>query len=187
MKINKKYTPIIEWILAIFLLIICFKYTLLSYGSFSPVKAHEELERTYHYGPSKIVKTLDIDGYKIYLCKYKDWYSADVVKRKFFKWVSEDPAGTPINYSNQLSHTWHTSRMKGDKLKILVYGYVNDSKITTILLEDESKTNSLSYDLDESQMFIFYSDADDVFNKIYILKGLDSNGNIICEEKVVGL
>lgn len=185
MKLNKKHSAIMEWIIAIVLLVICWKCSILSYGNFSPVKAHEQSERTYYYGPSKIIKTIDLDGGKIYLCRYKDWFSANTVRRGVIKWYPGDQvAGTLIDYSKQISYSLSGSGIKGDVMIIDIYGYVNDPKITTILLEDKSKGNASKYALDESKMFIFYWNEDMQSSKVKYLKGLDRDGKVIYEEKV---
>lgn len=85
MKINDKQKAIFEWTMAIVLLMLTFKASSLSYGSFSPIKAHYQSERTFHYGPSEIIKTINLKGTKIYLCRYKDWISANTVKKGIIK------------------------------------------------------------------------------------------------------
>lgn len=184
MKINKKLGAIIEWILAIMLIIAVWKFSILSYGSFSPLKAHEQSERTYHYGPSKIVKTIDMDGEKIYLCRYKDWISANTVRKGLIKWYPGDNVGgTPIDYSKQVSFSWSGSTNKQNSFTTKIYGYVNDTEITEILLVDENEKNTSRYELDESRMFVFYCvDDSQKFEEIY-LKGLNKDGKIIYEEK----
>ncbi|WP_097027182.1 hypothetical protein [Clostridium peptidivorans] len=187
MTLNKKHSAIIEWIIAIVLVVICWNYSIFSYGSFSPIKAHEQSERTYHYGPSKIIKTIDLDGGKIYLCRYKDWFSANTVRRGIINWHPGDQvSGTPIDYSKQVSYSWSGARIKGDIMIIKTYGYVSDPKITTILFEDEGKTNTSRYALDESKMFIFYWNEDMQKSKEKYLKGLDRDGKVIYEEKLPG-
>ncbi|WP_186430373.1 hypothetical protein [Clostridium sp. BSD9I1] len=185
MTVNEKHSAIIEWVIAIVLVVICLNYSIFSYGNFSPVKAHEQSERTYHYGPSKIIKTIDLDGEKIYLCRYKDWFSANTVKRGIIKWYpGNQVAGTPIDHSKQVSYSLSGSGIKDNTMIAKVYGYVSDPKITTILLEDESKTNTLRYALDESKMFIFHWNEDMQSSKVKYLKGLDRDGKVIYEEKI---
>jgi len=105
-KINEKYCATMEWIIAIVLVVLCFKYSILSYGNLLPLKAHQQSERTYHYGPSNIIKTINLKGGKIYLCRYKDWFSADTVKKGIIKWYPGDNvAGSKIDYSKQVSYS----------------------------------------------------------------------------------
>jgi hypothetical protein len=166
-------------------MVVSWRFPLLFYGSFSPVKAHEQSERTYYYGPSKIIKTIDLDGQKIYLCRYKDWYSANTVKKGIIKWYpGNGVSGIPIDYSKQVSFTWNGSVNEQNKMTMKVYGYVNNPEITTIVLAGENQTNTSRYDLDESRMFIFYWMEGDQTFKIGYLKGLNKDGKIIYEEKV---
>lgn len=185
MKINEKCRSIIEWIIAIVLIAVCLKYFVLSYGSFSPIKAHQLSEKTYYYGPSDIIKTVDLKGGKIYLCRYKNWFSADTVKKRMIRWYPGDQvAGSPIDYSKQVSYSWGNSHIKKDISIMKIYGYVNDPNITTIVAVEDRGTNTLRYDLDKSRMFIFYWNEDEQKDKIKYLKGLNKEGKIIYEEKV---
>lgn len=175
---------IVEWIAAILLVVISYKFSFLSYGSFFPLKAHEQSERTYHYGPSKIIKTIDFDGQKIYLCRYKDWFSADTIKKEIIKWYPGDGVGgTPIDNSNQVSFNWSGIKNKQNKMDWKFYGYASDAEITTVQLLLENETAPLSYDLDESRMFIFYWVEANRDHKINYLRGLNKDGKIIYEKK----
>lgn len=184
MKINEKHKAIIEWVVAIALIVAAWKFSILSYGNFSAVKAHEQSERTYHYGPSKIIKTINLDGQKIYLCRYKDWFSANTVRKEIIKWYPGDQVGgTPIDYSKQVSFSGSGSSNKQNKMTMKVYGCANNPEITTIQLVEENETNISSYDLDESRMFIFYWAEDNQKHKTRYLKGLNKDGKNIYEEK----
>lgn len=186
MKTYKRYSSIIEWSLAILLILVCSK--ILFPGSFTPLKAHEQSEKSVYYGPSDVIKTVDLGREKIYLCRYKDWFSESTVRRKIIKWYPVNyPVGHPIDYSKQLTFNAYTSRSTENSKPITkIYGYVNDPKIKTIILEDKNKEKILTYILDESKMFIFYWDEVTQENKTTYLKGLDSDGNVIYEEEVVG-
>lgn len=187
MKITSKYSAIIELAIAIVLVVVCFKYSFLAYGSFSPIKAHESSERTFHYGPSKIIKTIDLKDQKIYLCRYKDWFSADTVNRgsiSLIKWYPGDNvSGAPIDYSKQVSYYWSSSGNKDNISTMKLYGYVNDPNITTILLEEENGANQSRYDLDESRMFIFIWSEISQNLKTKYLRGLNKENKVIYEEK----
>lgn len=188
MIINKKHSAIIEWAVVVVLIVISWKYSILSYGSFSPIKVHQQSERTYHYGPSKIIKTIDLYGEKIYLCRYKDWFSANTVERGIIKWYpGSQVSGIPIDYSKKVSFSWSGSRNKQNLMTKKIYGYVNDPEITTMLLVEEDGTNTSRYDLDESRMFIFYWNEDNQKYKIRHLKGLNKDGKIIYEEEKIPL
>ncbi|MEG2918257.1 MAG: hypothetical protein RR891_00605 [Clostridium sp.] len=185
MRINNKYGATIEWFIAIVLIVLCLKYSIFSYGSFSPIKAHEQSERTSYYGPSEVVETIDLGGGKIYLCRYKQWFSADVVTRKI-TWNSGGGRGFPIDNSKQISYSWSSFRSKDYDNGMLFYGYVTDPEITTLLFEDKNKEKTLRYDLDENRMFVFYWNKDYNKNELKYLNGLDCNGKVIYEENVFG-
>lgn len=189
MKINKiSISVIIEWSIATVLLFICYKYSFLSYGSFSPLKAHELSERTYHYGPSKIIKEIDLGKQKVYLGRYKDWFSADTVKKELIKWYPGDGVGgTLIDSSKQVSYSWSGSGTNNNEMVMKVYGYVSDSKIVAMQIEGEDKISSTKYQLDESRMFIFYWNEDNKQNKTKYLVGLDKNGKVIYKEELIGV
>lgn len=186
MKINNKIRSIIEWVIAVVLVIICFKYSIFSFGQISPIKAFIQSERTFYYGPSEIVNTIDLNGGKIYLCKYKDWFSANTVAKGLFFWHSQgDVAGTAIDYAKQVSYTWSTSTIKDNRL-MKVYGIVNDPDISTIQIESMNEENSMSFPIDETKMFIFYWNEADEENNLKYLKGMNNNGEVIYEEKILG-
>ncbi|MBK1812328.1 hypothetical protein JHL18_17020 [Clostridium sp. YIM B02505] len=189
MKINKKHIDvIIEWSIAIVLLFICYKYSFLSSGSFSPLKAHEQSERTYHYGPSKIIKTIDLGKEKIYLGRYKEWFSGDTVKKELIKWYpGEGVGGTLIDSSKQVSYSWYGSSTKNNEMIMKVFGYVSDPNITTMQIDGEDKISSAKYQLDESRMFIFYWNEDNKLNRTKYLLGLDKDGKVIYKEELIGL
>ncbi|GFP76562.1 hypothetical protein [Clostridium fungisolvens] len=189
MKINKiSISVIIEWSIATVLLFICYKYSFLSYGSFSPLKAHELSERTYHYGPSKIIKEIDLGKQKIYLGRYKDWFSADTVRKELIKWYPGDGVGGyPIDSSKQVSYSWSGSSTKNNEMFMKVYGYVSDTKITTILIEGEDKISEPKYQLDESRMFLFNWNKDSNSRNTKYLVGLDKDGKVIYKEELVSI
>ena len=52
-----------------------------------PLSAHENSERSIHYGPSEVVHIEDFDEGKYILCKYDKWISCNTVKRELlFFW-----------------------------------------------------------------------------------------------------
>lgn len=185
MKINKKHNPIIEWIIAIVLIMLCRNFSIFSYGSLSAIRAHEKSERTLHYGPSDIIRSIDLDDAKIYLCRYKDWFSISTVKRGLVMWYPGGGGVEVIDYSKQVSYSWGTSDIK-ENMITKIYGYVSDSDIDTIIITDENKTNKAKYVLDESRMFIFHWNDNEQKNKIQYLRGLNEDGNVIYEEDIVG-
>jgi len=187
---NKKYLAVIEWIVAILLLILCYRLSSLSIGHFSAIKAHEFSEKTMHYGPSKIIKEIDLKNRKVYLCKYKDWISADTVDKKFIKWHTGSPVSPrPIDYSKKVTHSWaSSSAYKNDESLLTVIGYVNDQTITTIIVETVKEKSSdietLKYKLDDSHMFIFTVTDKKATHFPKTVKGLDKDGKVVYEERL---
>lgn len=186
MKINKKVQAIFEWILAIVLIVLCFNYSVLGYGSFSAVEAHKESEKTFHYGPSSIIKTIDLDGGKLFLCRYKKWISVDIIRHGFIKWYpAGNVSGCPIDYTKKVTCFTGTSPIKDQKC-LLVYGYVNDDTITQIIIaEGNNDVKTRKYNIGRSKMFVFYWYPYKVNYTSLKLKGIDSQGNIKWEQNLI--
>jgi len=187
---KKKFSTVIEWTIAIVLLILCYRLSFLSYGHFSALKAHEFSEKTMHYGPSKIIKEVALKNRKVYLCKYKDWISADVVEKGIIKWHSGSSLfGYPIDYTKKVSSTWGASGAYEKKESLLtVIGYANDPTITTIIVETVKEKSSdietLKYKLDDSHMFIFTITDKKATYLPKTVKGLDKDGKVVYEERL---
>jgi len=187
---NKKYLAVVEWIIAIILLVLCYRLSPLSCGHFSAMKAHEFSEKTMHYGPSKIIKEVDLKNRKVYLCRYKNWISADVVDKRLIKWHSGSSLfGYPIDYTKKVSYTWGTAGAYDKKDSLLrVIGYVNDPAITTMILEAHKEKSSnietLKYKLDDSHMFIFVLTDKKATYLPSTIKGVDKDGKIVYESRL---
>lgn len=70
---RKTWTVALEWGLAIVLIVLFFWKGLDMLGSSTATKAHERSERSYHYGPSQIVREIPFkDDIVIYLGTYKN-------------------------------------------------------------------------------------------------------------------
>lgn len=186
MRINKKVQAMFEWILALILIILCFNYSYLGYGSFTAIGAHNESEKTLHYGPSSVAKTIDLDGGKLFLCRYKDWFSVDTIKHGFIKWYPGDyDGGCPIDYTKKVTCSWGNSHIKDEKNVLIVFGYVNDNTITQIIVEYmENGLKTQKYNIDKSKLFIFYWYPHNTSYDSLRLKGIDKQGNIILEQKL---
>lgn len=172
----------IEWGIAIVLVILCLNTPFFAYGSFSPIGAHEESERTYHYGPSEIIKTIDLYRSKIYICRYKDWYSTSIVKKGIIKWYTGgESIGNKIDPSLPISYTWGFTSVN-TKLGInKIYGYVSDSDINAVQVESKDGKLIMKYELDDSRMFIFYWEGVNELYRFNTIKGIDSSGKVIYE------
>jgi len=186
MKINKKLIDTIEWGIAIVLLIVCIKSIFFSYGDFNQIKAHEAAERTLHYGPSEIVDTIDLDDIKIYLCRYKDWFSTSTVKKNFVKWNIGYSTTKEIKTDEKVTWTYNGLTIRKHEFLMKLYGYVNDEDISTITLEIVGDTGSevLEYQLNENRMFVFCWKIQGEKYGFKYLKGINDAGKVVYEKAI---
>ncbi|WP_304943215.1 hypothetical protein [Vallitalea guaymasensis] len=156
----KKLIGIFEWILCLVLIVVCFKLSSLSYLTLSPLKAHERSESTHHYGPSKVIETVDTNFGKIYLCRYKDWISADTVNKKFLFWSSGDQVGgSKIDYDEIVNFTWFYS---GSEPYIKLHGIASDKNITSMeIINIVDKEFYYQKKVNGEAMFVFCIEGED--------------------------
>lgn len=178
MNINNKYYELAKWILTFILLFITLNLYIGVY-SFSPTAALKKQNSLWHYGPSEIINTINLDNKKIFLCKYKDWFSANTVIKDNLLWYCENSLGTEINYSKKISYTY---KMKypnsNNKYELVFYGYVNDPNIEKIVLTFIDSNQKMEYVLNYERFFIFYTKIN---SKLGVLQGYDENGVLIVE------
>lgn len=185
MRISSRKAAVIEWSIAVILLLLTINYSMFAYGSFTPLVAHEQSERSGHYGPSTIVKTIVIPGGRIYLCRYKNWFSADLIKKGIVKWYAAGGSwGKEIDFTEQLTYNWDYVRYRDKEGVSKIYGYVNDPNITMLSAIAADGSDPLKYDLDERRMFIFYWVGVDGTYKYKTLRGFDRSGKIIYEKQL---
>lgn len=186
MNSRKNISGIVEWTVALILLSTCIYYYIFAYGSFSAGAAFRASEKSLHYGPSETKKVIDFKDVKIYFGKYKDYISVTQVYKKLIKWYPGNVSGGyPINYSDKISHTCMNGKV-GDKLNLYtVFGYVNDSTITTVNLqvEQNGKESSMKYKINSDKMFIFCWDDNECKSKLISISGLDKDGKAVYEYK----
>lgn len=184
-KSSKIFRAIIEWIIAFVLVIICVNFYSLN---FTPFQAFRNSERTINYGPSEIIKELDKNGTKIYLARYKNWISSQVIERQWGTWrfSGGNVTGTPINYKEKITYSFGGSAETDNKYLWDLYGYVNDTKINKVILQVKrnDKTESFEYKIDKSNMFIFYwVDNNGGQSTLTKIIGMDKDNNTIYEYK----
>ncbi|GGH21788.1 hypothetical protein [Paenibacillus segetis] len=192
---KKTIIVIVEWCIAIVLVFLFFRLDDAYFGSLTPMKAHELSERSYHYGPSKIVREVHFDdNTTVYLGVYKDWFSADTVIKQGLGWYpGGGVAGMKIDSSKSLTYNWGiTSRDK--KLSLAqFYGYVTDPEITSVVLNtltlngDDSDVRtpaSMSQDINDDQMFLFIWNDKDLNSNWVSIQGLDREGKVRYEQKL---
>lgn len=183
---NNIYKETLKWIIMIGLIYLVINYSILSYGSFTALGAHEKSERTSHYGPSEIIEEIDLKGTKIYLCKYEDFISADYVHRGFIKWNSKGNYILKIDKSEKITYCNGSPSIKNTSVDS-IFGYVSDPNIKQIALivKENEKTIDLECTVDENSMFILYWDRA-VRNHDYeqlTLIGYDENGKILYQKE----
>ncbi|MGP4108497.1 DUF5044 domain-containing protein [Virgibacillus sp. L01] len=193
-SINK--TAIIEWILAALLIfVIVSESPYLNYYHLSPIKAHEQSERTYYYGPSKIVEDIDLGSVHIYLGKYKDWFSANMVVRRtgIFWRPGSGVGGREIKQEQDITHSWSGSSIKEDYMLMKFYGIVTNPEITEVELDvvegydrkekiSKDQIRTFSYELEDHRMFLFHWNGQEHEYRRLSLRGLDQSGNVVYEK-----
>lgn len=188
MNLKKNLPAIAEWIIAIFLAAICVCYYLFWYGSFTAIDAFRASESSYHYGPSEIKKEINLKNGKIYLGRYKDWISINMVEKKLFKWYPGSAVGGyPINYSDKITEAWQAGKTLNNGYLYIVYGYVNDPTITTVNLQlkdkQSEKESTMKYSVSSDKLFIFNWENNKCTSDILSLTALDKAGNVVYEYK----
>ena len=181
---SKKIKLAMQWIIVIVILIICFKVTVFPNGRLSAQRVHEDSERSYYYGPSEIINTTDLGSSRIYLCRYKNWFSSDTVKKGIVLWYpGKEDGGTEIDYRRQITYTKSAEGDESGNRLMKIYGYVNDDEVTTICLKNKECFVTEVYELDESRLFIFcWQDSKDIDYKYLI--AADKDGKVIYKDTI---
>jgi hypothetical protein len=142
------------------------------------MSAHENSERSIHYGPSEVIHIEDFKEGKYLLCKYDNSVSCNTVNRSlFFFWsMGNQPIGFHNNKTKALDYTWSNSNLHWK-----VYGIVNDDRIkrVEIVLDNgETLTQSEFYD----DLFLFtWKSKDNSFKGYKSIKGYDTDNEVIYE------
>lgn len=145
----------------------------------SPLSAHENSERGFHYGPSEVVHIEDFDKGKYILGKYDQWISCNTVTRYlFFLWSSGSQVIGFENTKNKpIEYTWSMSE---GTLKL--YGIINDERIQKIEFElNNGLTGTNTQFYNDLFLYVWDLDHDEFWNTINIW-GYDANDNLIYEE-----
>ncbi|MHC1684546.1 MAG: hypothetical protein AB6733_16655 [Clostridiaceae bacterium] len=191
MKLSERFKAVIEWSLAIILVMTCIYFYGIQDKRFTPLQVFKYGERTINYGPSEIVKEEDLDGIKIYLAKYKGWYSAQAIKKNLITWsyVNGSPSGTPINTDEKINYNYGSTAVDDKKMFSIFYGYVNDKNIVKVILDvkREDQVESKEYEIDDNKMFVFgWFNNEGTISMFSRLIGVDKNGDIVYEYKYPG-
>ncbi|MEK4511047.1 DUF5044 domain-containing protein [Paenibacillus anaericanus] len=191
---KKTVILIVEWCIAILFVFLFFRGYNPYMGSLTPTKAHELSERSYHYGPSKIVKVVPFGGNTtVYLGVYKEWFSSDTVIKRGLGWhPGGGVGGVWIDSSKPLTYSWSVSERDKKLTLAQFYGYVSDPEITTVVLYTETDSvdnkeartlSTMSQEINEDRMFLFIWNDKDLNSHWKSIQGLDQEGKVVYEEK----
>lgn len=146
----------------------------------SPLSAHEDSERSIHYGPSEVVHIEDFDGGKYILGKYDKWVSCNTVNRVlFFLWrFGNQPVGFEVDKTKAIDYTWGMSGQY-----YMLYGIINDNKVKKVQITlDNNKTFTQADFYDDLFLFTWKTNDEDGWD-FKNIKAYDSDNNIVFEEE----
>jgi hypothetical protein len=193
-KVKKKV--IIEWTTAVLLLFfVVTESPYINYYLLSPNAAHEQSERTFYYGPTEVVEEIDLGDVHIFLGKYKDWFSANmVVKHAGVFWgPGSGVGGNEIKKNKDISYSWSGSSINEDLMLMKFYGIVTNPKIDLVELDvvegynhrekpKDGELHTFSYLLKEHRMFLFHWNEQEHEYQWLSIRGLDENREVVYEE-----
>ncbi|RSK27545.1 DUF5044 domain-containing protein [Bacillus sp. HMF5848] len=181
----------IEWVIAIVLLFFAVKESpYFNYYHLSPLAAHEQSERTYHYGPSNIVESIDVGDVRLYMGTYKEWFSVNSVEKHagVFWRPGSHVGGTEIDKNQAISYSWSGSTINDDLMLMKIYGVVTNPNIVEVQLDvmegSGNPVQTLSYPLKDHRMFLFYWNELENPYKWLFLRGVDKTGNTVYEHEL---
>lgn len=150
----------------------------------TPLSAHENSERSMHYGPSEIVRIEDFEEGKYILCKYQKWVSCDTVKKRllFFWSFGNQVTGFENDRSKAVNFTWSGSGGPSG-LNFRCYGIRNGGNVKKIELTLRDGKIFSTEDFYEDLFLITWKASDDDGTYIRSLKAYDENSAVIFEEK----
>ncbi|WP_182199309.1 DUF5044 domain-containing protein [Paraliobacillus salinarum] len=192
---RKKLKGIIEWSLAFLLLFIVIKESpYYSYYELSPKAAFEKSERTYYYGPSEVVEKVDLDNVQIFLSKYKNWFSAPIIKKHAgFFWGPGSLGVMEIKNKQDITYSWGGMTFNEELMLMRYYGIVTNPEINKVELDvakgydggehvPKEDIVTLDYKLKDHRMFLFHWNEVENDYLSMALRGLNSDGEVIYEE-----
>lgn len=183
---KEKRKAVIEWAITVLLIgFALYSSPFIQYYHLSPKAAHEQSERTYYYGPSEIVEEVDLGDVRIYLGKYKEWFSANMVlKTAGLFWVpGSNVGGNEVKTGQDLSYSWSGTAINDDLYLMMFYGIVTNPAIVKVELDVQEgtaeSTTTLSENVDTHGMFLFHWNELKHKYQWKSIRGLDENGQII--------
>ncbi len=146
---------------------------------FTPLSAHENLERSIHYGPSEVIHIEDFENGKYILGKYDKRVSCDIVNRALlFFWSAGSPVGFENDKTKKVCYTWLLTSYNNFR----AYGIVNDKNVKKIEVTISNGKVLTQTDFYEDLFLLAWTSKgkENVFFKG--IRGYDSEGNIVFEE-----
>ncbi len=146
----------------------------------NPLSAHEDSERSIHYGPSEVVHIENFEGGKYVLGKYDKWVSCNMVSKVFFfLWgFGSDPTGFENDQTKAVDYTWAAINHN-----FKLYGIINDDRVKKIEITLGNGKVLIQTDFyDDLFLFTWRDTLDEDWN-FKNIRGYDANNNIIFEEE----
>lgn len=143
----------------------------------TPLAAHEQSERSIHYGPSKIAHIEEYEDVTYILGRYDKWVSCNTIKKQlFFFWnFGGDVTGFENDISKDIDYSWN-----GSNQYFRLYGIRNDDNIEKVefTLESGDVLSTTTF-YDDLFLIAFTSNN----NGLYIkdIKGYDKDNHVIYE------
>jgi hypothetical protein len=187
---KRTIAAIVEWVFVLLLFWLFVQEGIYKSGSRTPEEAHRLSEKSFHYGPSKIVRKVNVpfDQHQVvFLGTYKDWFSADSVLEKRGGWVpGGGVAGVKIDRTRPFSYSWSGDSTHDSLMMFKFYGFVTDDRIAAVelLMKDKERVTSMREVLTNDRMFLFMWEAKDGSREWQAVRGLDKAGKVIDEQKL---
>ncbi|WP_058307661.1 hypothetical protein [Gracilibacillus massiliensis] len=190
---KEKHKSIIEWTFAVLLIVfVVSKSSFFQYYHLSPSAAYEQSERSYHYGPSEIIEEVELGDVRIYLGKYKEWFSANMIERRFgFLWTpGSGVGGIPIDTSEELNYSWQATQTN-DQYVWNFFGIVHNQDITQIeidVVDDyqyekmyaQEQIETYTYQVNSERMFLINWSGEN--RHAVNLRGINDNNEVLYEK-----
>jgi len=187
---KKTILAIGEWAAVALLIWLCFYENLFPIGGSSPEEIHRLSESSFHYGPSVIVRKVEVPFDKdhvIFLGTYKDWFSADSVIRRREGWIpGGGVAGVKIDRDKPFSYSWEGNSTRDSQMMYKFYGYVSDDRIAAMELlmtdKETGKPAPMREEITNDRMFLFLWKTKDGSRDWQAIRGLDKDNKVIYEQ-----
>lgn len=164
----------------ILILAILFFVFLKSFGLYlSPLAAHENSERSIHYGPSQVVHIEDFEKGKYILGKYDKWISCDIVNRELLLlWrLGSQPIGIENDKTKPLTYTWGETHPY-----CRLYGIINDDRIKKVEITLDNGNVLTQTKFYDSLFLVTWKSPDNGNTFFKHIKGYDSSNNVIFDD-----